>query len=917
LPFKRKLGGLTYQLVKMSGAVKESDTYQECRTPLVMPTPKPGNIGFAFTITNLLVTTLAVVATALPPGQQAYASAPAISSQPQTDAGTNNQLVLIPTQSTIPPGAQLSGSAVAARAILSLDTGTNNQLILIPAQAVQPPGDQIFSSAFQSKYQVFADQPQRSIALIGAAPPPLPPGQQLLGSAPASRYLGSDLYPNLVIRVAAAATPPVRQLSDSAPITKYQIQVDVYTNYILTGIPTLQASTPLVFNAPRSAVQPFADVFPNFAIRQTQAAVAPTFQQVSLSAPALSRPVLCDQYPNGLPLNTVAYAPCWNEADERVEPKAQVFVEQRVNRLPLLSVVVAPFTPVNASQLQIKYQVQADQSVNRLTLGVVIQPPGDQWMDSAPQAKGQVFSQNYSNTLTLVPVALTPPVLQLSQSAPIVHYAVECEQYVNTLLLGYPTLAPGWIEFDELPQSKPSVSVDQPVNVLPLHAAQVAPPPVLQLSTSAPPPKFAVEVDVYPNLVVQTVVFPPLLPNLSEQTFASAPQIKQPPLCDQYVNTLLLGIALPGSLVPNLSEQIFASAPAIKFAVTIDPPQNLLDTTLATPLLPVDAIDQFASAPAVKYQPPLCDQYINLVLLLPVAPSLLPNLVDQVFASAPMTKFAVQADQYPNPLVRGINPPPKTVQWSESSPRVKYPPLIDQYPNTLARGINPPPRPMQLSDSAPWVKYRPQVDISPITIYVPANVTPPVTDPYYFENPLIFLEDFGITVTYGPYTLRGILSQPGQDLLGGRIESTQYELMFLTSQMPGVGYGSTLTIGGTVFTVLGTLQLDDGEFSTARMQGDPSLNELYTFEAFVPTNFLGDFGVTATVGATSALVILSEPGQDILGGTISSTQYEIEYITSQLTLTYGSIVTIGTQSFTVLQTYLVDDGKFSRARLES
>jgi hypothetical protein len=89
----------------------------------------------------------------------------------------------------------------------------------------------------------------------------------------------------------------------------------------------------------------------------------------------------------------------------------------------------------------------------------------------------------------------------------------------------------------------------------------------------------------------------------------------------------------------------------------------------------------------------------------------------------------------------------------------------------------------------------------------------------------------------------------------------------------------------------------------------------YAFEQ--PTLFLQDFGVTAIAGAQTATVILSEPATDLLGNEIASNQYEIGFITATLVLAHGTVLTIGARTFKVLQSYLWDDGVFSRARLET
>jgi hypothetical protein len=93
-------------------------------------------------------------------------------------------------------------------------------------------------------------------------------------------------------------------------------------------------------------------------------------------------------------------------------------------------------------------------------------------------------------------------------------------------------------------------------------------------------------------------------------------------------------------------------------------------------------------------------------------------------------------------------------------------------------------------------------------------------------------------------------------------------------------------------------------------------------------------------GYSTYMVIMSQPGEDILGGRIASNQYEIEYMSAaaslygfespmaflldfavpalmKLPLTFGSQVIIRGVTYKVLQSYMLDDGTFSRARLET
>jgi hypothetical protein len=100
---------------------------------------------------------------------------------------------------------------------------------------------------------------------------------------------------------------------------------------------------------------------------------------------------------------------------------------------------------------------------------------------------------------------------------------------------------------------------------------------------------------------------------------------------------------------------------------------------------------------------------------------------------------------------------------------------------------------------------------------LPANGTNEVAT-YDFENPAAFLADFGVTATFGSYTPLVILSMPGEDLLGARIESNQYEMEYLTTALPGLAHGSSVVINAVTYSVLQTYQLDDGTFSRARLQ---------------------------------------------------------------------------------------------------
>lgn len=83
-------------------------------------------------------------------------------------------------------------------------------------------------------------------------------------------------------------------------------------------------------------------------------------------------------------------------------------------------------------------------------------------------------------------------------------------------------------------------------------------------------------------------------------------------------------------------------------------------------------------------------------------------------------------------------------------------------------------------------------------------------------------------------------------------------------------------------------------------------------------DFLADFGVAATYGGEIFTVLFDTPGQDILSNRVSSNQYEMTYVVSDMpSLTFGQQITIAGVGYTVLQQNGIDDGAFARAVLEA
>lgn len=81
------------------------------------------------------------------------------------------------------------------------------------------------------------------------------------------------------------------------------------------------------------------------------------------------------------------------------------------------------------------------------------------------------------------------------------------------------------------------------------------------------------------------------------------------------------------------------------------------------------------------------------------------------------------------------------------------------------------------------------------------------------ENLDLFLDDFGVAVSSGGITGRGILDMPGQVILDGAIVTTDYRLTVRTSVFGGLLYGAGVTVDGINYELRESLKIDDGQFT--------------------------------------------------------------------------------------------------------
>lgn len=80
---------------------------------------------------------------------------------------------------------------------------------------------------------------------------------------------------------------------------------------------------------------------------------------------------------------------------------------------------------------------------------------------------------------------------------------------------------------------------------------------------------------------------------------------------------------------------------------------------------------------------------------------------------------------------------------------------------------------------------------------------------------------------------------------------------------------------------------------------------------------LADFGVTATLGAASAQVLLNAPDQGILGEMQISAMVEVVFKSSDFSgIKRGDTLTVGATGYTVREVFHLDDGAFKKAELK-
>jgi hypothetical protein len=611
----------------MGAFFKESAAAANPFTPIATNSaPQSKQIGSASLLHNLLLTTLAAVAIAIPIGKQLSTSAPPPKYQTQVDISPNTLLRGIPqpipfkTDHFTRPQQryEVVAEQYTNRLLLGIpkpipynfygfenpkqkyeviaEQYTNRLLLGIPGPI---PYKTYHFTAPQQKWSVVAEQYVNNLVL-GLPVNPLPRVPTVFAAVSAKPLGPAEQWPNLTLSTLATTVIPIPQgkvLTDSAPQPKYQIQVDRFPDTLLQGIPQPIPFNLYGFDAAKLKYSVTFDTFPNTVLTGIPQPIP--FKTDHFTTPQQKWPVVAEQYQNrltlGLPAPSIALPQGAQLPTFTAQQKFSVVADQFVNTL-ILGIPVNPVVrvPIVFASISAKPLGAVEQWPNLLleTLGIKNPlPQGAQLYDSAPPLKA----------------ATAPPLFPARGFQPV---AVPIP-----LPLGLPVDVSQW-------QGKYQLLVDGPPNLVlsTLLQVAVAIPQGKVVSDSAPSQKYQVQVDQPQNLLLSSFLF---LKNPAWIDFDPVPFQAQHYETNDPPNLLLTNLASAQPIPIRLNDQ--PDSPQAKYTVQVDAYPNLNTSTFALPPNPIPIGERGANAWLTQLQQQLKFEVVDVNLLWPN--SQLPNTI--------------------------------------------------------------------------------------------------------------------------------------------------------------------------------------------------------------------------------------------------------------------------------------------------
>lgn len=93
----------------------------------------------------------------------------------------------------------------------------------------------------------------------------------------------------------------------------------------------------------------------------------------------------------------------------------------------------------------------------------------------------------------------------------------------------------------------------------------------------------------------------------------------------------------------------------------------------------------------------------------------------------------------------------------------------------------------------------------------------------FVENLSAFFQDFGVTASANGVTTQVIFDSPDENLMGQRVQSAEYTIVFPTGALGNLVYNVAVTVNGVAYKVRQCHQIEDGNLQRATLEAVTAL----------------------------------------------------------------------------------------------
>lgn len=84
-------------------------------------------------------------------------------------------------------------------------------------------------------------------------------------------------------------------------------------------------------------------------------------------------------------------------------------------------------------------------------------------------------------------------------------------------------------------------------------------------------------------------------------------------------------------------------------------------------------------------------------------------------------------------------------------------------------------------------------------------------------TPFFNAAEFASVAVWGAFSANVLLDKPDEDILGGRVSTTDYQITLAAGDFPGIGRDASITIGAATYKVREVKLVGDGAVKTATL----------------------------------------------------------------------------------------------------